>query len=134
MGALVLDSSVVLAVLAPEDVHHAAARSALEAAASEPLCVSVVTYAEIMVGAIRKGDEAVSTAEGFFDEVIARIEPVSRAIARKAAELRAAHAGLGLPDAIVIATGDELDADRTLTADARWRHVSPRIQILPEPD
>ncbi len=38
----------------------------------------------------------------------------------RAAALRAAHTGLRLPDALVLACGTELRADAVLTADRRW--------------
>jgi len=41
-------------------------------------------------------------------------------IAASAAALRARHRTLKLPDALVIATASELDADRLVTTDRRW--------------
>jgi predicted nucleic acid-binding protein len=51
-------------------------------------------------------------------------------IAETAAELRAHHRALRLPDAVVIATGDVLGADAVLTGDARWRRVSRRVRVI----
>jgi predicted nucleic acid-binding protein len=42
-------------------------------------------------------------------------------IARRAATMRSRHPSLRLPDALVIATAVELDADHLLTTDQRWK-------------
>ena len=46
---------------------------------------------------------------------------LDREVARRAATLRARHPSLRLPDALVIATAVELDADHLLTTDQRWK-------------
>ena len=56
------------------------------------------------------------------------VEPIGTEIARRAAELRRKR--LRLPDALVLATGDELDADTVLTADRRWRKLSKRVEVV----
>jgi len=48
----------------------------------------------------------------------------------EAAELRAHHPGLRLPDALVIATGSTLGADTVLTGDAAWRRLGRTISVL----
>jgi PIN domain nuclease of toxin-antitoxin system len=57
------------------------------------------------------------------------IEPLTAPIARRAAALRARHAALRLPDALVLATADALDAP-VLTADRAWTRVSRRARVL----
>lgn len=84
----------------------------------------------MLVGALRGTAKARHVAQGFFDEAVAHVEPVTRAIAAGAARLRADHVALSLPDAVVIATGEALEAGRILTGDARWRYVGPRIEVI----
>jgi predicted nucleic acid-binding protein len=79
-----------------------------------------LTYAEILVGPLRAGAESVEVVERFAAQV--RIIDLSPRIARLAAELRAAR-GLMLPDAVIIATGLEVEAAVILTANARWKGV-----------
>jgi predicted nucleic acid-binding protein len=38
--------------------------------------------------------------------------------------------GLSVVDALVIATGLELDADEVLTADRRWQSVDRRVRLI----
>jgi hypothetical protein len=47
-----------------------------------------------------------------------------------AAELRAQHRSLRLPDALVIATGIVDDASVILTGDARWDGIDKRVELL----
>jgi predicted nucleic acid-binding protein len=58
-----------------------------------------------------------------------RIHPVDGQIAERAAALRAKR-HVRLPDALVLATGDALDADVVLTADHRWKRLSPRVHVI----
>jgi predicted nucleic acid-binding protein len=51
------------------------------------------------------------------------IASADREMARRAATLRAHHARLRLPDALVIATAIELEADHLLTTDRRWKSL-----------
>lgn len=59
-----------------------------------------------------------------------RIEPITAEHAEAAALLRAANPPLRLSDAIVIACGEVLGADRVVTADRRWRRFGPRIEVI----
>jgi predicted nucleic acid-binding protein len=53
-GVIVLDASVLIAYLDPNDAHHSAAVEVL-AAATPPLLVHSVTAAEVLVAAVRQG-------------------------------------------------------------------------------
>jgi len=72
----------------------------------------------------------VTAAREFVADLALRVEPISAQIAERAAVLRAAHRGLRLPDALVIATGDALDAMTVLTADRTWPRLSRRAQRI----
>jgi hypothetical protein len=59
-----------------------------------------------------------------------RVEPLSPEMARRAAALRARHARLRLPDALVLATAEVLDAAPVLTADRTGPGVSRRARTI----
>ena len=52
------------------------------------------------------------------------------ALEARLADLRARHAKLRLPDALVTATGSTLNADMVLTGDAGWRRLGKRISAI----
>jgi predicted nucleic acid-binding protein len=128
VGLISLDSSVAIAFLAAYDAHHEAAREVLGGVELDDLCVSTVAYAKVMVGAYRVGGSFQREAERLFQRT--GVEPVTQAIASRAAHLRVEHPRLKLPDALIIATGEELRASRILTADSSWQGVSRRVEVL----
>ncbi len=129
MGLSVLDSSVLVAFLdAHDSLHQQATRALAGIAAVHALVVPVVAYAEVMVGAFVAGDRAVRQAQAFFDGST-RIEPLTPATARLGAQLRARHR-LGMPDALVLATGIELGAAEIVTGDRSWRKIDRRVKVI----
>jgi predicted nucleic acid-binding protein len=121
MGLALLDTSVVIAALNRDDALHGAASDALrEERDRHALAISALTYAEILVGPLRRGGRAVEVVERFAKQV--RIADLPPDVARHAAELRV-HRGLKLPDAVIVATGLRLGAAVILTADARWKDI-----------
>lgn len=59
--------------------------------------------------------------DAFLADLPADVEPITRQVAGRAAELRARHGGrLRLPDALVLATALHLRADRVVTTNAGW--------------
>ena len=129
MGLSVVDTSVLVAFLEATDSHHAAAVAELtRVRANHDIVISTVVYAEVLVGPSQRGPKEEAVAEAFLS-TIGGVETVSVPIARRAARLRA-RTGLKLPDAVVIATGLELDADEILTADRRWASVDRRVHLI----
>ena len=119
MALIVLDASVVIAHLDARDALHTQVTDYLDSHAGDDFRLPASAYAEVLVEPARTGrsadlTEAVATA-GF------RIEPITAQIAERAAVLRAGRRPLRLPDALVVATGEVLDADAVVTADRRWR-------------
>src|SRR5574340_1777608 len=107
MGLTVLDAGVIIALLDDRDTHHQGARTALTAArdAGDRLVVPASAYAETLVAPFRQGVAMADVVDALIDALPAAIEPASRPIARRAAELRATHGNrLRLPDALVVAT------------------------------
>jgi predicted nucleic acid-binding protein len=123
MGLTVLDAGVLIGVLDGNDPHHERAVGIMRDLdrRGESWVAPATVYAEVLVAPLRAGERLARRVEEFFDDMGIRVEPTGRAIARAAAALRAAHGPkLRLPDAVVVATGQVLQADRVLTTDRRW--------------
>jgi predicted nucleic acid-binding protein len=110
VGALILDASVLIGLLDSTDAHHEQAVEEVDAAdrAGETLLLAASACSEALVAFARAG----RTAEA--REAIAAmgitVVAMSQSIAERAAELRAKHDRLRLPDAIVLATAREVRA------------------------
>ena len=132
MGPVVVDASVLLGVLDPQDALHSASVRALRSARSRGRQINLPAsaLAEVLVGATRLGAEAIRTTEAFVNSLVDLVYPIDRDVARVAAALRASHKSLRLPDALVLAVGRVTDASVILTADARWRSIEKRVQVL----
>lgn len=110
------------------DAHHVAAIESIAVRGDAELRIPASAYSEALV---------VPQRQGRLHEVkqdLARLELVVDAVgidaAERAARLRAAHASLRLPDALVIAHADVVDADELLTTDARWQRYSDRVRVV----
>jgi predicted nucleic acid-binding protein len=121
--ALILDASVLIGLLDTADRHHNRAVDDVEVADSEghQLLLPASAYSETLVAfaRARRLDEArrAITAMGI------SIVPLSARIAEQAAELRASHDRLRLPDAIVLATARDLGG-RLLSYDRRLSRLA----------
>ena len=133
MALAVLDASVVIAFLDPDDALHEAAVAALTEHQHDQLVIPASVYAEILVGPYRKGVEEVAEVEAFLADFAVRIEAITPAIARAAARLRSDSRSLRRPDALVLATADEVAADTVLTGDESWTTLSRRVTLLQTP-
>lgn len=132
MALTVLDAGVIIALLDANDAHHAAAVHALRECRErqDDLVLPASAYAEILVGPFHRNANAVSTVDSFIDALPARVEPISRQTCARAAELRAKHNALRLPDALVVATALALKADNLLTTDRRWPNLSLHVEVV----
>jgi predicted nucleic acid-binding protein len=122
MALSVVDAGVLIGFLDGNDAHHPAADAWLREAVdrSDRLTTPSSVLAEVLVGPSRRGVAAVSTVCELLDRVPIDVIGIGRDIAITAAALRAKHRSLRLPDALVVATGIELDADTVVTTDRRW--------------
>ena len=111
MGALILDASVLMGLLDSADAHHDSAVSDVERAdqAGRALFAPASAYAEALVAFARAGrsDEA---RDAIASMGIA-IAPLTSAMAERSAALRALYTDMRLPQAIVLACAEALDAD-----------------------
>ncbi|MGH2871298.1 MAG: type II toxin-antitoxin system VapC family toxin [Solirubrobacteraceae bacterium] len=116
MGTLILDASVLIGLLDTADAHHRHAVDDVEAAdlAGERLLVPASAYSEALVSFARAG--RIHDAREAITAMGIAVTPMTGSIADAAAELRAAHSRLRLPDAIVLATARDLSG-RLLTYD-----------------
>jgi predicted nucleic acid-binding protein len=127
VARVALDADVVIAFLdAGDDQHDRAVRLVGERlAAGDDMLVGASVYAEVMVRPLQRGADA--TVEAFFDGIGATIVAVDRDVARLAAQLRARHRSLRLPDALALAVALGSDAE-LLSLDQRLRRIAAREQ------
>lgn len=133
MGLTVLDTGVLIGFLDSADAHHSRAVAALTAlgAKGDRGVVPASAYAELLVRPFRRGARHVKLVDEALDAFAFSIEPISRAVAKAAAQLRATHGTLRLPDALVLATARTVKASRVITTDAGWPKVAGlRVETL----
>jgi predicted nucleic acid-binding protein len=125
VAAVALDADVVIAFLDAEDDQHQRAVDELRPrlAAGDDMLVGASVYAEVMVRPVETGSDA--KVDEFLDAIGATVLAVDRVVARRAAELRARHRSLRLPDALSLASALASDAD-LLTLDQRLGRVAER--------
>lgn len=132
MARIVLDASVILALFDPDDALHSEAAHAVRGyrASGAEFAVPASVLAEILVGAARRGEDELETRRRQTIAAFGEPAPVDEAVAVAAAQLRAQHGSLRLPDALVLATATVLGADTVLTGDKRWSSVDPRVELV----
>ena len=133
MGTLVLDTSVLIALVDATDAHHEAARAVNVdgRAGGHRFVVPVAAFAEYMVRSSQDDPLGPDVREGLVDAIPAAVEPATRAIGRRAAELRARHGRrMPLPDALIVGTALDLDADAVVTAEAGWPDLDIGVVLL----
>jgi predicted nucleic acid-binding protein len=123
--ALILDASVVIGLLDTADTHHGRAIDDVEAADrdGQRLLLPASAYSETLVAfaRARRLDEARQAIAAMGVTVVS----LTDTIAELAAELRARHDRLRLPDAIVLATAQELGG-RLLSYDRRLSQLAEK--------
>ena len=122
MATVALDADVLIAFLDASDDQHQRAIDLIRPrlAAGDRIVVGASVYAEVLVYPLKHGsDQAI---DDFLTAIGAGIVAVDRDIARRAAQLRATHPSLRLPDALSLATARATKAD-LLTLDQRLQKV-----------
>jgi predicted nucleic acid-binding protein len=130
VARVALDADIVIAFLDPGDDQHATAVAELRPrlAAGDEMLAAATVYAESIVRPLQLGTDA--TVDEFFDAAGISIVPIDRAVARRAAVLRAEHQSLRLPDAMSLATAIVTDSP-LLTLDKKLRQIARRVQPSP---
>lgn len=105
MAVAVFDADVLIGFLRAADVHHAEAVEIVRAslAPGTRRMVSAMNYSEILIGPIRAGTEARDHVESMLEHFSIEIVVADRALARRAAVVRARTA-IELPHAYAVAT------------------------------
>ncbi len=118
MGTLTLDASVLIGLLDAADADHARAVTDVEAAdlAGHTLVAAASAYSEALVAFARAG--RLADARNAIAAMGIAVTALTAPMAERAAQLRADHNRLRLPDAIVVACSRELSA-QLLTYDDR---------------
>lgn len=125
MASVALDADLIIAFLDAGDDQHARAIDELRPrlAAGDRVVVAASVYAEVMVRPLQRGSDA--KVDEFLDAISATVLAIDRPIARRAAQLRARHRSLRLPDALSLATARASDAE-LVTLDHRLRRIAAR--------
>lgn len=123
MGSLILDASVLIALLDRADPHHARAVEEVEAAdqSGDSLLAPASAYSEALVAFAR--ESRIDDARGAIVAMGIEVAPLDAATAEQAAALRARHDRLRLPDAMVLAASQQLGG-RLLSYDRRLQRYA----------
>ena len=122
MGLIHLDAGVVIALLDADDVHHDAATTSLTSfrICGDRFAMSATAFAETLVQPYRTSPATVQHITGLCSQLPIEIVSLDQTIADRAAEIRAQHSSLKLPDAIVIPTAIICGAQELVTTDRKW--------------
>jgi len=125
MGRVALDADVVIAFLDPSDAQHQRAVEIVGArlASGDDVLIAASVYAEVIVRPLQHGTAA--TVDEFLAAVGVHVVDIDRTLARRAAELRARHGALRLPDALSLATALAHNAE-FLTLDRALQRIAER--------
>jgi len=126
--ALILDASVLIGLLDTADTHHDRAIDDVEAADREgrQLLLPASAYSETLVAfaRARRLEEACQAITAMGITVVS----LTDTIAERAAELRARHTRLRLPDAIVLATAQQMGGG-LLSYDRRLSRLAGKLGV-----
>lgn len=124
MGLVLLDSSVLIALINPTDIHHTSAINSYDPHAI--LIASALSITEVLPRAIAEGRDG-----AFWRHIgpyIQKVFPVDLDIASLAARLRS-ELKLKTPDAIISATAQLCEA-QLWTFDAKLAKATPGSRLL----
>ena len=122
MGLTVIDAGVLIGFLDGSDAYHDWSTRELESARRRgEIAIPASALAESMVAPARNGDSALEAVREFVDRLPVFVAELDAKVAIIAALVRARHGKkLKLPDALVVATAINLEADVLVTTDRGW--------------
>ena len=122
MGVIHIDTGVFIALLDSDDVHHEVATTFWTSSRvhGDRFAMSATAFAECLVKPFRDNPETVTAIRDLFRRIPIEIVQLNDVVAEKAAEIRASHPSLRLPDAMVIASAIVGNADQLVTTDRKW--------------
>jgi predicted nucleic acid-binding protein len=101
VARVVLDSSVLIALISPNDIHHDAAIRATSA--KHQYLISAVTLSESLVIPFRTSAKTAERIRTTIEKAVAAVVPINADIATLGAQARAIS-NLKMPDALISAT------------------------------
>jgi predicted nucleic acid-binding protein len=122
---IVLDGSVLIAHFEPADAHHDRATGLLLAHQAEEFAASVITLAELYVGAARA--HRIPMVENAIKRLDVATVPLLASAARRLAEIRAATS-LKFPDCCVIQAAEQHKAT-VATFDSELAEHARRLNL-----
>jgi predicted nucleic acid-binding protein len=122
MGLTVIDAGVLIGFLDESDAHHDTSTRELEGARRKgEIVIPASALAESMVAPARHGDASLDAVREFVERLPLGVAQLDDEIAIIAAQVRSQFGPrLKLPDALVIATAINLEADFLITTDRGW--------------
>jgi predicted nucleic acid-binding protein len=122
MGLTIIDAGVLIGFLDERDAHQYSSRREFESARRQgEVVIPASALAESMVAPAKHGDASLNAVREFVERLPLGVAQLDAEVAIIAAQVRA-HFGprLKLPDALVIATAINLEADVLVTTDRGW--------------
>ena len=126
---IVVDASVIIALLDANDAHHARAAEVLDNL-RDPLAASALTITQVLVGPASAG--RLTAARSALATLEIAAVPIDAAAAPRLAKLRV-QTGLQLPDCSVLLAAEIVAASTVLTFDERLRRVATEFGFGDEP-
>ena len=122
MGLTVIDAGVLIGFLDESDAHHDTSTRELEGARRKgAIVIPASALAESMVAPARHGDASLDAVREFVERLPLGVAQLDAEMAIIAAQVRAQFGPrLKLPDALVIATAINLEADFLIATDRGW--------------
>ena len=122
MGITVIDAGVLIGFLDESDAHHDASTREFESARRRgEIVIPASALTESMVAPARRGDSALEAVREFVERLPLGIAQLDAEVAIIAAQIRARFGQrLKLPDALVVATAINFEADVLVTSDRGW--------------
>jgi predicted nucleic acid-binding protein len=122
MGLTVIDAGVLIGFLDESDTHHHTSTREFESARRQgEIVIPVSALVESMVAPARHGDASLDAIREFVERLPLGVAQLDADIAIIAVQVRAQFGPrLKLPDALVIATALNLQADVLVTTDRGW--------------
>jgi len=105
VATVVLDSSVLIALLSESDLHHAAAVKATRA--KHEYMISAITLSEALISPFRTSSKLGNQIRQAIEKSVHRVIDIDSAIAALGAQVRAEKKML-LPDALISATATQI--------------------------
>lgn len=123
MATVAPDADVLIGFLDDRDAQHGTALALLGPylQPGHTVVIGASVYSEVLVRPLRVG--RATDVDSFLTQADIAVVPVDAAVARRAAQLRADHATLRLPDALALASALARGA-LMLTLDQRLRRVA----------